>query len=200
MKLPILRGSLRGRWWLPAAEDGTLRVLLSTYRERHTALFRAMVRPGHTVLDVGAGAGYYTLLAAELAGVTGRVVAFEDDDREAAYLRRHLELNRCVNVTVAEAADAGHLDGYVHQRRLRPDVLRLDVPGRTAEVLGGAGALLERSRPTLFLSTLDPAENASCRRLLDGAGYEMLGIDHDDPAVATDLLAVDALSVPPVPR
>lgn len=200
MKLPILRGSLRGRWWLPAADDAALRVLLSTYRERQTALFRAMVRPGHTVLDVGAGAGYYTLLAAELAGVTGRVVAFEADERDAAYLKRHIVLNRCVNVTVEDASAALALDGYVRRYRVRPDVLRLAVAGEAVDVLRGAGELLERSRPTLFLSTEGAAENAACRSLLDRAGYETLGIDHDDPAAAADLLAVDALSVPPVPR
>ncbi|MDQ3678355.1 MAG: FkbM family methyltransferase [Actinomycetota bacterium] len=35
------------------------------------------VRPGHVVYDVGANLGYWTLVAARLAGPEGRVVAFE---------------------------------------------------------------------------------------------------------------------------
>jgi FkbM family methyltransferase len=55
--------------------------------------FRAAVRPGATVLDVGANVGAYTLLFARWAGPTGRVVAFEPAPDAAAGLRRHIELN-----------------------------------------------------------------------------------------------------------
>jgi FkbM family methyltransferase len=37
------------------------------------------IRPGMTVVDVGANIGYYTLLFADLAGPAGRVIAFEPD-------------------------------------------------------------------------------------------------------------------------
>lgn len=198
MKLPILRGSLRGRWWLPAASEAAVRVLLATYEKRQAALFRAMVRPGHTVLDVGAGVGYYTLLAAQLTGVTGRVVAFEPDARSFRYLERHLAMNRCVNVTTEPSVVA--LDTYVRQKRLRPDVLRVDMEDLELEVLRGGADMLRGSRPTLFLSTHGAEANRACRALLAGLGYDVLGIDHDDPAASAHLLCVDALSVPPVPR
>jgi protein-L-isoaspartate(D-aspartate) O-methyltransferase len=42
-------------------------------------LHRLGVRPGHRVLHVGAGGGYYTAILAELAGPTGRVTAVEFD-------------------------------------------------------------------------------------------------------------------------
>jgi len=65
---------------------------LSWNPEEYTA-FRAAVRPGATVLDVGANVGAYTLLFARWVGANGKVVAFEPAPEAAAGLRRHLELN-----------------------------------------------------------------------------------------------------------
>jgi hypothetical protein len=44
-----------------------------------TELFTARLKPGMTVIDVGANIGYYTLLAAAGVGTRGRVHAFEPD-------------------------------------------------------------------------------------------------------------------------
>src|ERR1035437_4240958 len=41
--------------------------------------FKRLVRPGMTVLDVGANIGYHTVLASRLVGPKGRVLAFEPD-------------------------------------------------------------------------------------------------------------------------
>lgn len=66
--------------------------------------FRAAVRPGAIVLDVGANVGAYTLLFAQWAGRSGRVFAFEPSPSASRSLRRHLELNGAGNVEVIEAA------------------------------------------------------------------------------------------------
>ena len=42
-----------------------------------TRHFAEVIRPGDTVLDIGANLGYYTLLAADLVGAKGHVVAIE---------------------------------------------------------------------------------------------------------------------------
>jgi FkbM family methyltransferase len=57
-----------------------------------------------TVLDVGAHAGFYTLLASACVGDAGRVMAFEPSPRERERLRAHLRLNRRTNVTVEAVA------------------------------------------------------------------------------------------------
>ena len=46
---------------------------------RETAFLRSVVRPGMSIVDVGANVGYYTHLFARLVGPTGRVYAFEPD-------------------------------------------------------------------------------------------------------------------------
>ena len=55
--------------------------------------FRAAVRPGATVLDVGANVGAYTLMFATWVGPGGRVFAFEPAPDARAGLATHLALN-----------------------------------------------------------------------------------------------------------
>ena len=76
MRAPIFAGPLRGRWWLLESRGKLARILLGSYEPEQTRLFREHVRPGDTVLDVGANVGYYTLLSALLAGPSGAVWEF----------------------------------------------------------------------------------------------------------------------------
>jgi protein-L-isoaspartate(D-aspartate) O-methyltransferase len=62
------------------------------------------VEPGQHVAQIGAGAGYYTAMLAELVGSSGRVSAVELDAELAARARANLEPWR--NVTVFEADGA----------------------------------------------------------------------------------------------
>lgn len=69
--------------------------------------FRAAVRPGVTVLDVGANVGAYTLMFATWAGENGRVFAFEPAPDACEGLRTHVAMNGLdARVTIIEAAAA----------------------------------------------------------------------------------------------
>jgi FkbM family methyltransferase len=57
------------------------------------------VTPGATVVDVGAHAGVYSLLAARLAGETGRVHAIEPQQDVLSLLMRSAEANALRNVS-----------------------------------------------------------------------------------------------------
>jgi FkbM family methyltransferase len=57
-----------------------------------------------TAWDVGANAGYYTLLFSRLAGASGRVVAFEPFAANSSNLLDHLSWNRCENVQFVQTA------------------------------------------------------------------------------------------------
>jgi len=58
-----------------------------------TALIRRAARPGWSFLDVGANAGYFTLLAAAAGGPTSRVVAVEPNPSIAALLAVNVAMN-----------------------------------------------------------------------------------------------------------
>jgi FkbM family methyltransferase len=69
--------------------------------------FTEALRPGMTVLDVGASFGLYSIAAARGVGSSGRVYGFEASRRSASALRRHLDWNRVADrVEVIEAAAA----------------------------------------------------------------------------------------------
>lgn len=80
--------------------------------------FRAAVRPGATVLDVGANVGAYTLMFATWVGDGGRVFAFEPAPEALAGLRRHVALNgfgtRVEIVEAAIASSTGRAPFAVH--------------------------------------------------------------------------------------
>jgi protein-L-isoaspartate(D-aspartate) O-methyltransferase len=64
------------------------------------------VEPGQHVAHIGAGAGYYTAMLAELVGRSGRVTAFELDETLAARARVNLAAWSNVTVIAADGARA----------------------------------------------------------------------------------------------
>ena len=183
-----------------AGPGNPARVLLGRYEPQQSALFERTLKPGDTVFDVGAHAGYYTLLASRLVGPEGHVFAFEPNPRNLACLRRHVRLNRCDNVTVVEAAVARHtgamrfdtsrgsgrgrlcadgaaevatvsLDQFAEERGIVPSLIKIDVEGSEVEVLEGARRLLAGC-PPLVLSVHHGLGRA-CSALLLPLGYAM---------------------------
>lgn len=59
-----------------------------------TSWFTKWIRPGMTVLDIGANSGYYTLLAEKLVGRHGHVIAYEPNPVYAELLRQTRNANR----------------------------------------------------------------------------------------------------------
>lgn len=58
-----------------------------------TEVFLEFVRPGMTVVDVGANIGYFTLLCADLVGPNGRVHSIEADPRNFEMLEQSILIN-----------------------------------------------------------------------------------------------------------
>lgn len=102
MRLPILQGKLRGKRWIVGS--GNHGCWLGSYEFEKQILFAKTIQTGSVVFDIGAHVGFYTLLASELVGSGGKIIAFEPLPRNIHYLKEHLRLNGCKNVTVIEAA------------------------------------------------------------------------------------------------
>jgi FkbM family methyltransferase len=83
-----------------------LQMLAMGMHDRDVAgLLREVVKPRATVVDVGAHLGYFTLLAARLAGVGGAVWAFEPAPSLVPLLRRNVAENPvATEVHVVESA------------------------------------------------------------------------------------------------
>ncbi|KAF0244315.1 MAG: FkbM family [Planctomycetota bacterium] len=139
-----------------------------------------LLRPGDRFVDVGANAGYYTILAASIVGPSGSVESFEPGLPALARLRENVALNGLGNVRVHECAlsDASGPAPFVHDRdtenRLatpadagavtvaasRLDevigeapcaLVKIDVEGAEMRVLRGAEAMLARKAPPVWL-------------------------------------------------
>jgi FkbM family methyltransferase len=78
------------------------------------------VKPGFTVVDVGAHIGYYSLLFSRLVGPTGHVIAFEPVPMNFEFLVENLKLNSCTNT---EPVNRAVLDRH---RRIRVDTPQND--------------------------------------------------------------------------
>jgi FkbM family methyltransferase len=71
-----------------------------------TKAFRACLRPGSVVVDVGANIGYYSCLGGKLIGPGGTVHSFEPAAENVEILRRNITRNGLRNVRVHEVAAA----------------------------------------------------------------------------------------------
>jgi len=94
--------------------------------------FARLIRPGMRVLDIGARFGYFSLLAAGLAGPEGRVDAVETNDAHFGYLQQNIALNR--------RSESIHVHRAIPGRALPAglvDVIRAEAEHCHPEVLRG---------------------------------------------------------------
>src|ERR1700722_14828318 len=166
--VPILQGPLRGRRWIVGS--ATHGCWLGSYEFETQRAFAGLVRAGDVVYDLGANVGFYSLLAARLAGDDGGVYSFEPLARNLDFLRRHVGINALRNCVVIDAAVADfdgemrfeasaepttahlsesgdvavrvvRLDSLVEQGEVRPpDVMKIDVECAEVKALAGAAA------------------------------------------------------------
>lgn len=152
-----------------------------------TSYLRAVLRPGHTFVDVGAHVGYFSILASRCVGPGGTVIALEPEARNLDLLRRNLARNGCSNVDVFPVA-ACAVSGWMslaldeHNRgahRLVPagegeqavrcvalddlapetvDVIKIDAQGYDHEVLAGAHRTLAANPRMVVVAELSPLE------------------------------------------
>lgn len=66
--------------------------------------FAQLIKPGMTVLDVGANIGFHTLYFAELVGQSGKVIAFEPIEINYKALQQNLALNEFSQVIAVNSA------------------------------------------------------------------------------------------------
>lgn len=170
--LPISAGPARGLRMDVAGSRPSY--LLGTAEPEVVDFLIAHVRPGDTVYDVGANVGYFTLIAAQLVGPQGRVVAFEPLPQNAAALRRNVELNGLDHVVVAEAAVSA---------RNGTAVLSVGDSDQEATLLGGRTA----GTVTVATTTLDAAlERWGAPAVLK---VDIEGAEHEALPAATAVLA-----------
>jgi FkbM family methyltransferase len=148
-----------GAWWLAERSALDSELMYNGFEGAEMGFVEKLLRPGMTVIDVGAHHGLYTLLMSRLVGRKGRVIAFEPSARECRRLAKHIRLNRCSNVLlegVAVGEEDGDADLFVvngHQdwcNSLRPPDVR--EPVQTERVVVRS---LDNTLSDLRIATVD---------------------------------------------
>ncbi len=97
------------RWTIEPVADGYFSeslVIEGAHEPYETEFFLNWLRPGMTVVDIGAHVGWYALQAARRVGPSGRVVAFEPEPKNRELLRRNIAVNAVANIEVVPLAVA----------------------------------------------------------------------------------------------
>lgn len=79
-------------------------IIRGKYETHELDFVRRTVKPGQTVLDIGANIGFFTIIMASLIGPTGRVYAFEPMEAHANLLARSIAENDFADRVVVERA------------------------------------------------------------------------------------------------
>lgn len=143
---PIISTPGTAIFYLGASEPKTLR------------LFKALLRPGMVVADVGAHIGEYALVASRAVGERGRVFAFEPGDGVYPFLVENIALNRAANVTPFRMA-VGDRDGEVSfNLGVDPGHSRLIIQDHGAQGLESRGVV---TVPVTSLDSIETSENTA---------------------------------------
>jgi FkbM family methyltransferase len=148
------------------------------YEPNVTCALRAVLRPGMSLLDIGANIGYFTLLGASIVGKTGSVVAVEPNPDKIKLLTMSAEANGFANVKVLQSAasdcrgelllETADRIGFVSRiesrttikipavpldeeiRNQRVDVIKIDIQGFEPKALRGLDGTLAGQKPVVI--------------------------------------------------
>ena len=221
--VPILQGPLRGMRW--TVGSGTHGCWLGSYEHEKQKALQSQLKSGDIMYDIGANAGFYSLLASVCVGERGHVYAFEPAPCNLEALKKHLAMNQVQNCTVVEVAvsgfdgsaafdlsgdrSTGHLaeSGSVRVRTLTldrfiqdsgarpPSLMKIDIEGAEFECLRGASGVIQKFRPMIFLATHSRELHTLCCETLNRWNYRLMSLD-SRPVDATEEL----LALPSAPR
>lgn len=99
-----------------------------------TSLLQQILRPGSVFVDVGANIGYFSVVAANLVGSAGQVIAFEPDPLNFSLLKASIALNgfeaRTVALEAGLANAASHGQLYLSTENFGDHQIYSGEPGR----------------------------------------------------------------------
>lgn len=95
-----------------------LDMLFDLYEPETISLFKKIVKPGMTIIDVGAHIGYYARIASELVGGSGTVYAFEADPENFILLQKNIgRLKNIKSYRLAISDKTGQIDFYHYDEK-----------------------------------------------------------------------------------
>ncbi|MGQ4275174.1 FkbM family methyltransferase [Terrihabitans sp. B22-R8] len=206
--LPALKGgdiaicrSKHGRLFFPQNDDTVGRSLehYGEWAENELAFLLQFVRPGSTVVEVGANIGVHTLAFAEALGRSGRVVSIETREILSALLAANVQNNSTENVVVHSPAAWGRPDVVSpkgHTQSVSEDdgipVIRVDdldvtecsllkirARGDECAIISGASQIIGMQNPVISIEIDDVQRAIAARDQLRSYPYETYIVQAD---------------------
>lgn len=172
----------------PDNTDMTPWLMLDGFWESWVSLAMARaIQPGWTCIDGGAWCGYFTLLMADIVGPTGKVFAFEPNERHWPMLNRSIKANgfedrafpllRAIGekngtgrfIVTPEGGGSRLVDGRIGTRDVdvytlddfdfkgKVDFIKLDIEGGEEKAWQGMQQLLSRNPQCIIVMEWEPA-------------------------------------------
>jgi hypothetical protein len=191
--------------YLPRQEDIARSLeLYGEWLQPQVDLLGKLLRPGATALEAGSGVGAHVLALAHLNGMTGHVLACEEDPLLRRILQQNIRANRLHGVVtvmprlligidasgVADAVlassvrvsgaasplEADTIDELLIQRL---DLIKLNEGDKARAILDGASETLWRLRPKVFLSVTGRGSVAGLANHVRGFGYRCWRVESE---------------------
>jgi len=148
------------------------------YLQPQLDLLGRLIKPGMTVMEIGAGVGMHALHLAVVISPAGHLFLYEARALHRRVLRQNLAANRVGNATLMrrtlgatpERADySRETVDELHLKQLH--LLKIGEDAPAPDVLAGARETLWRLRPALCIAASDPAELRELTTLAKDLGY-----------------------------
>lgn len=217
LTLRIIQGPLKGKKWIKGA--GVNGYWLGSYELNEQEELRKMINPGDVIYDIGAHAGFHSLLMSNFAGGKGLVFSFEPFPRNIEFLKKHVALNGVKNISVMEMA-IGNMDGVTGFAEGRstfegkidsagmlkvkiakidtlvgkkvcppPNFIKVDIEGKFGEFILGAKKTIKQYKPKILFEA-QIVPDMSSFEYLKSIGYAINPVGTSDVAVAINFTAV----------
>jgi len=169
-------------------KDGLGLLITPEHEQFEKNLIETAIKPGDSIMDLGAHIGYYTMIMAKKAGKEGRVYAFEPDPNNFKLLEKNIKANNYTNTTAIRKAVSDmagvtklYLRGDGVSRRLWDNegndyveiemtdldsvfkdkefnFIKMDVEGCEGRAIKGMINILKRSKPISLVMEFRPAD------------------------------------------
>jgi FkbM family methyltransferase len=161
-------------------------VIGGAYEPKIAEVFNRHVKPGMSVVDIGANIGYFTMLLASLVEPSGLVVAVEPNPENIKLLEASRRVNGFGQVLVIQAA-AGRHTGLLALNVSHSNGMTGDLPGNVDAIFAA------RPVPCFALDTILPQDRRINLVKIDTEGAELnalIGlsetIDRDRPVIVSE--------------
>jgi len=212
--IPILTGPLKGKKWIAGSHNNS--VWLGTYESNQSLRFVQKSKGSKIFLDLGAHAGYYTLLYKSI-NKQSTVYSFEPVESNYNFLQQHIKMNNLEDIIHFKKAVAdkegvlrfargnsvggklsavGDMDvsaiklsRFIDEKIIQfPDIIKMDIEGAEYQVLLDIEPYLRSQKPVIFLSTHGDEIRESCLNLMKSLNYRIIPLDDKNIMTAREYL------------